>query len=115
LVVDDDPIFRLLVDRVARQLQRHHLIKLCSRLQDAERWTNDTDLWVIDVHLPDGTGPDWVKQKRENGFGQPVLLISHGPCPVDLEPLQPCCFRPKPSSLEDLRQLMQGWWIECAG
>jgi len=110
MVVDDDPIFRLLVGRVAHQLGRSANLLMCSSLHEAGQLKRLADFWVIDVNLGDGVGPEWVKQQRDEGLAQPVLLLSHAPCQYDLEPLQPCRFLPKPSSLEDLGQLMQGWW-----
>ncbi|MBT9588153.1 hypothetical protein IV102_32750 [bacterium] len=110
MVVDDDPIFRLLVGRVAQQLGRSADLQVCASLHQATPFMRSANFWVIDINLGDGVGPEWVKQKRDEGLVQPVLLLSHGPCQYDLEPLQPCHFLRKPSTLEDLRQLMQGWW-----
>ena len=110
MVVDDDPIFRMLVRRVAQQMGKADDLVLCDRLQQADSLKHQSLFWVIDVNLPDGLGPDWVKQQRDEGLLQPVLLLSHGEHSAALDALEPCRFQRKPSNLEDLRQLMQGWW-----
>lgn len=110
MVVDDDPIFRLMVGRVAGQLGRLERLRLCASLAETEAVKRTADLWVVDVNLPDGNGPDWVKQQREEGFTQPVWLLSHSDLVEDLGSLQPCQFSRKPGSLPEMRQLMQGWW-----
>ena len=110
MVVDDDPIFRLLVGRVAQQLgQASHLL-LCTSLAAAEQVREQADFWAIDVNLPDGQGPEWVKTQRKLGYQQPVLFLSHGDFGHDLLSTQPSNFSRKPATLDGLRQLMQGWW-----
>ena len=110
MVVDDDPIFRMLVKRVAEQLGHSPGLLLCANLSEADRQREHADFWVVDVNLPDGLGPDWVEQQRSKGFRQPVVLLSHSNWTEDLAGLQPCEFTRKPSTLESLKVIMQGWW-----
>jgi len=110
MVVDDDPIFRMLVKRVCEQLGHQDGLVLCANLAEASQACGGADFWVVDVNLPDGLGPTWVEQQRSKGFGQPVLLLSHSEWTGDLGELQPCRFARKPSALDSLRVLMQGWW-----
>lgn len=110
MVVDDDPIFRMLVKRVAEQLGHAPDLLLCANLAEAERQHDRAVFWVVDVNLPDGLGPKWVEQQRSKGFRQPVLLVSHSHWTEDLAGLQPCEFTHKPSTLASLKVIMQGWW-----
>ncbi len=110
MVVDDDPIFRMLVKRVAEQLGHQQALLLCASLAEAGTHRAGADFWVVDVNLPDGFGPTWVEQQRTEGFQQPVLLLSHSAWTEDLQRLQPCEFARKPSSLDSLKGMMQGWW-----
>lgn len=110
MVVDDDPIFRMLVKRVAGQLGCSERLLLCASLSEAAEACAAADFWVVDVNLPDGLGPTWVEQQRSNGFAQPALLLSHSEWLEDMAGLQPCEFARKPSALDSLREMMQGWW-----
>lgn len=110
MVVDDDRIFRMLVTRVAAQLGVTERLLLCADLASASRECARADFWVVDVNLPDGLGPTWVEHQRSEGFLQSVLLLSHSEWREDLAGLQPCEFARKPSALESLREMMQGWW-----
>lgn len=110
MVVDDDPIFRMLVKRVAEQLGRAQDLLLCANLAEAWLQRERTDFWVVDINLPDGLGPTWVEHQRSEGFRQPVLLLSHSDWTEDLDRLQPCEYSRKPSELGSLKEMMQGWW-----
>lgn len=119
MLVEDDPIYQRLVARVAEEMgQRLHICtgirEATERVQDPQ---NDYRLWVVDINLADGYGPNWVARQRRRGFGQNVLLLSHTSLEptVNLADLQPCTFQMKPRSLDELRQLMKGWWEPCAG
>ena len=106
MVVDDDPIFRMLVKRVADQLGRSPDLLLCANLAEASLHCERAEFWVVDINLPDGLGPTWVEQQRSAGFCQPVLFLSHGGWSDAL----PGEFQRKPSTLETLKTMMQGWW-----
>ncbi|MFN8607569.1 MAG: response regulator [Vulcanimicrobiota bacterium] len=112
MVVDDDPIFRMLVRRVAEQLGKHQALLLCANLREANQQAGRADFWAVDVHLPDGLGPDWVEQQRAAGKDQPVLLLSHSNWEGNPARLGQCAFAPKPVTLDSLKELMQGWWSE---
>lgn len=106
MVVDDDPIFRMLVKRVAEQLGRGAELLLCANLEEASRHCQRADFWIVDINLPDGSGPVWVEHQRSAGFQQPTLFLSHSNW---TEPL-PGEFQLKPSTLDGLKSIMQGWW-----
>lgn len=110
MLVDDDPIFRMLVRRVAEQLGKLPALILCANLQEAIGPAQDADFWVVDTHLPDGFGPEWVEQQRAAGHHQPVLLLSHSSWDGDPTAFGSCAFELKPITLDSLKELMQGWW-----
>lgn len=110
MVVDDDPIFAMLVRRVAEQLGHSHHLRLCRDLKQAQEMAPQAEFWVVDVNLPDGLGPDWVKQQREKGWTQEVQFLSHTDTPPDLTQLGSCGFAEKPRNLEELQTLMKDWW-----
>lgn len=110
MLVDDDPIFRMLVRRVAEQLGKLPALILCANLQETTGPARTADFWVVDVHLSDGFGPNWVEQQRAAGCRQPVLLLSHSSWDGDPAALGSCSFARKPVTLDSLKELMQGWW-----
>jgi len=110
MVVDDDPIFRMLIKRVADQLGRSADLLLCANLAEATQQCGRADFWVVDINLPDGLGPIWVEHQRSAGFSQPVLLLSHSIWGESLQRLEPCRYARKPSALGSLKEMMQGWW-----
>lgn len=112
LVIDDDPVFRLLVNRVAVELGRKEQLHLCSDLAGADAYLREhtPGFWVVDIHLPDGSGNEWVKKQRSLGRSTRALLLSHSNLGEQgLEALQPCTFKRKPTSLAELRDLMKSW------
>lgn len=111
MVVDDDPIFAMLVKRVAQQLGYAQQLRLCSDLKQAQELAAEAEFWVVDVNLPDGFGPDWVKQQREKGWTQEVQFLSHTDTPPDMAQLGSCRFAEKPRNLEALQTLMKDWWL----
>jgi CheY-like chemotaxis protein len=112
MLIDDDPIFRLLVKKAAQSLGLSETLVLCESLKQADDClqTQRPDFWVIDVNLKDGLGPEWLLQQRQAGRTQPAQLISHSDLQdVDLATLKPCEFRRKPGQWADLCQWMKGW------
>ncbi|MBS2036142.1 response regulator [bacterium] len=112
MVVDDDPIFRMLVRRVAEQLGKLPGLILCANLRETVEPAERADFWVVDVHLPDGFGPEWVEQQRAAGYRQPALLLSHSSWEGNPAGLGSCAFALKPVRLDRLKELMQGWWSQ---
>lgn len=110
MVVEDDPIFSLLVKRVAAQLGHSEHLRLCSNLKQAQEVAAEAEFWVVDLNLPDGFGPDWVKQQRQRGWTQSVQFLSHTDSPPDMGSLVPCLFATKPRSLDELHSMMKDWW-----
>ena len=108
-MIDDDPLFRLLVLRVAEELGRATELRFYRSLAEAE---TAPGRWVLDLNLPDGTGVDWARKLRATGHSDPIWLISHGSLPADieLEALAPCQFARKPQGLEQLKEMMRLWW-----
>jgi DNA-binding response OmpR family regulator len=110
--VEDDPIYQRLVAKVAEEMNQS--LHICTGIGEASEKVHQTDysLWVVDINLADGYGPNWVARQRRRGFAQEVLLLSHTSLEpnVNLADLQPCRFQIKPRSLDELRSLMKGWW-----
>lgn len=76
LVVDDHPE---VLDVVARALARDgHEVKTTTTTLDAQRILGDgeTDLLVLDVALPDGSGIDLCRAIRRDGSHAPILLLT---------------------------------------
>lgn len=112
MLVDDDPIFRLLVKKAAESLGVSETLVICASLQQADECLQNRqpDYWVLDVNLKDGMGPEWLGRQRQLGRREPAQLISHSDLQdVDLDTLKPCEFRRKPGQWDDLCQWMKGW------
>lgn len=75
LVVEDEP--RLLAS-IARTLQESGYATLSAEtLSDATRhFSDEVDLVLLDLMLPDGSGIDWMKRLRETDNATPVLVLT---------------------------------------
>lgn len=76
LLLDDDSRFRSLAASVLER--RGHTVLQASRCAEAKKvLANRTvDLMVVDALLPDGTGPDFIRERRAARFDEPILLVS---------------------------------------
>jgi CheY-like chemotaxis protein len=111
LVVEDDPEVADAVDGYLRALGG----TVCSvtRVEDAEKLLLDLcfDGIVVDLHLPDGDGLDWLARlpRSERGFGGRKIVCSGGALPDDrLDDLDRsgAVFLEKPYSLRSLAEAL---------
>lgn len=76
LIVEDQ---QRLAQLLKRNLTDHHYIVECARnCHQAREALCETafDLIILDLGLPDGDGLDLLREWRENGLKQPVLIMS---------------------------------------
>ncbi len=75
LIIDDDEDFRELVATV---LPATIETLQAARLRDADALlqTQDVDTIVVDGLLPDGSGPQWIENRRKAGDTRPIVFIS---------------------------------------
>ena len=54
-----------------------HRVDWCRRLADAAtRRDEPYDAWLVDWQLPDGSGLDWLRQRRAQGDATPALMLT---------------------------------------
>jgi two-component system OmpR family response regulator len=75
LLLEDD---RTLGDGLAAYLRSEgHCVDWCQRLQEVQALgREDYDALLVDWHLPDGSGLDWVKAQRQRGVTTPILVLT---------------------------------------
>ena len=76
LVVEDDPAF---ARSVARQLRRHGRVSIAYTATEAAKMLKrgrSYSGFVLDVHLPDGSGLDLLRAIRESGDDTPALVLT---------------------------------------
>ena len=75
MVIDDDEEFRELVATV---LPASVETLEAGRLRDADALlqAHDVDTIVVDGLLPDGSGPQWIENRRKAGDTRPIVFIS---------------------------------------
>ena len=73
LLVEDDPVSRAFLEAATTALPA--TVATAGDAASARALANATafDLWLIDAHLPDATGPELLAQLREAGFATPAL------------------------------------------
>jgi DNA-binding response OmpR family regulator len=77
LIIEDSQSSRYLYKTVFSNERNYHLL-LSSNLKEGFELYQKTqpDLIVLDLHLPDGTGLDFLKKIREKGSAAKVIIIS---------------------------------------
>jgi two-component system, OmpR family, response regulator len=54
-----------------------HRVDWCQRLAQAAVLASEPyDAWLVDWQLPDGSGLEWVRQRRRGGDKKPILLLT---------------------------------------
>jgi two-component system OmpR family response regulator len=54
-----------------------HRVDWCARLATTEAYRGEPyDAWLVDWQLPDGSGLDWVRNRRARGEATPVLMLT---------------------------------------
>jgi CheY-like chemotaxis protein len=76
LVVDDEPNIRQTIADVLRKYQA--VVTVCSGVVEAKEQiaTNDFDLILSDIKMPDGTGYDVFTESRKKSSPPPVVLMT---------------------------------------
>ena len=76
LVVDDDSEIRKLLARYMREQGFRVLLAAnCAEVRD-RIVTNQIDLMILDVMLPDGSGLDLCRELRASGWNVPIILLT---------------------------------------
>jgi two-component system catabolic regulation response regulator CreB len=74
LVVEDEPA---IAESVAYALKRDGFsVCIAPTMADAERGAAETDLVVLDLMLPDGSGFDLIVKMRREGRQTPIIVLS---------------------------------------
>lgn len=73
LLVEDDPVSRAFLEAATAALPA--TVAVAGDAASARALANAAtfDLWLIDAHLPDATGPELLAQLRAAGFATPAL------------------------------------------
>jgi len=103
LIADDDPIIRMTYADIISD--NGYDVIVCSNGQEAVKQCRRAlpDLLILDIHMPELSGPDTVHaiRKLPGGNGIPVIMISGDP--ADRKMLADTdCFLHKPISMDDL-------------
>lgn len=76
LLVEDDQHLGMSIHRAIKS--EGYACDWVTSCQDARQAVGDTDfdLIILDWNLPDGTGPSWLYERRQNGLTSPVLMLT---------------------------------------
>jgi signal transduction histidine kinase len=88
LVVDDDPQARVLIDMALAEARFQPVLDVVATVRSGlDRIRQDEhDVYLIDQHLPDGTGVDLITDARTHGIDKPfILLTGYGSLALDEE------------------------------
>ena len=88
LIVDDDPQAQSLIEMALADARFQPVLDVAPNVQSAlDRIRHDDhDVYLIDQHLPDGTGVDLITAARARGAHKPfILLTGHGSLALDDE------------------------------
>ena len=75
LLIEDDPT----LGEGLRDFLRAdgHRVDWCERLADARALLDEPyDAWLVDWHLPDGSGVDWLTARRARGDATPAVVLT---------------------------------------
>lgn len=54
-----------------------HVVEWCTKLGQARLLDSEPfDAWLLDWHLPDGSGVDWLRARRREGDATPAILLT---------------------------------------
>lgn len=76
LLVEDDQHLGASIHRAIKS--EGYACDWVTSCQDARQAVDDTDfdLVILDWNLPDGSGPSWLYERRQNGMASPVLMLT---------------------------------------
>ena len=77
-IVEDNDVYRELLSSLCEASPRLRLLAACSSLDDARRRLRslDPDVILVDLGLPDGQGPDAVRQLRQSHPRSECLVLT---------------------------------------
>src|SRR5215216_7581520 len=78
LVVDDDPQARVLIEMALADARFRPVLDVAANVRAGlDRIRQDAhDIYLIDQHLPDGTGVDLITEARTLGVNKPFILLT---------------------------------------
>ena len=87
LLVEDDPVSSAFLGAAAEALPAH--VDAAASCAEALRCVqaHDYDLWLLDAHLPDGSGLDLLAQLRAHATATPALAHTAGAARAELDAL----------------------------
>jgi DNA-binding NtrC family response regulator len=109
LIVDDDPIMRLLLRRILAQYLPHAVVFSAGSVADARAHLTSADLALVltDYHLTDGTGADVLNAAHAHDPTLPVVVISGNTMIADrMLGAGAAGFIAKPFAIEDVLALV---------
>ncbi len=116
LVVEDEPLLRRLI---VRNLEaRGHTVRQAGTTAEAADalLAQPTDLLLLDINLPDGSGWDVLRELGRHGIELPTIVMSASRVtPSLLQEFRPVACLPKPFALDALLELVQGESWPVAG
>ena len=114
LVVDDDPQARVLIEMALAEARFRPVLDVAANLRAGlDRIRQDEhDVYLIDQHLPDGTGVDLITEARTHGAHKPfILMTGYGSLALDEEALDAGAsdYLAKPVNTEQLLSALRSW------
>src|SRR5215216_4967117 len=78
LIVDDDPQARPLIEMALTEARFQPVLEVAAHVRGGlDRIRQDAhDIYLIDQHLPDGTGVDLITEARTLGVNKPFILLT---------------------------------------
>ncbi len=119
LIADDHPLFRMALTQALRDVVPAARIDEAGSLQGARDALNaapDTDLVLLDLHMPDSHGLMGLAALRAEHPGVAVAMISAHDDPATIRralAYGACAFIPKRSDVAQLRHALHTVLIDC--
>jgi DNA-binding response OmpR family regulator len=110
-VVEDDQAIGQLIGRIARKTGLRVLVSESALEGLALAASEQIDLVIADVNMPNLTGPQFVEQLRARGVACPVLFISGDSSIETVDSslrFEGASFLPKPFTVVELEQAIWG-------
>src|SRR5450755_2091616 len=83
LVVEDEPVIRMLVGRVLVSRDRHLVVTDCMQEALSQIHQKPFDLLLTDLRLPDGHGVEVMRQFRNKFPRAPMIVMTGSLTPED--------------------------------
>lgn len=102
LIVDDEPLIRRALARALLKQQKHQVLEAADGAQGLKIWeTHQPDLLLLDVLMPEMTGPQMVQKGKKMGLASKHIVFMSaftGSEQKNLQDLGASLFLPKPFS-----------------